>query len=340
MSGQLSWVLLLSAVGWLWYSVEPPGESNSTPSTIPGRICLEKQPAREDDTNQIQQAIDRLSRQGGGVVLFSAGHYRHRGLIGRPNVRLEGVQRTAVILDFFPSKGDGIRFESDPDNFSISRMTLTSSGRSKGWAVKADRGVHRSLRVDNCVLRGFENGILISNGINCSLRQCKIGHTFPKSPRGIGIQFGDGNEAGGNGMTIEDCYLNSLEKGIVTHAQACLISRPILEICDVGIETHGTTTLVAPWYDRTTRTAHLDVQPNTLGGGSSGTGALVLGYGSAEQKIRFASKTEKMRSIVLPERLDFGRKKETDVPLGIQLGPVIIDREGVIHGRGFQQLPR
>ena len=60
----------------------------------------------------------------------------------------------------------------------------------------------------------------------------------------IGLQFGNGRDMGGNGATVEDCYLSSLEKGVVTHAQACLISRPIIELCRTGIETHGITSVV------------------------------------------------------------------------------------------------
>ena len=139
-------------------------------------------------------------------------------------------------------------------------------------------------------------------------------------------------------MTIEDCYLNSLGKGIVTHAQACLISRPIIELCGTGIETHGTTTVMMPWCDSSTEVAHVSIQSNTIGGGRSGTGALLLGYGSAGWKVQYGSETERQRSLVLPERLDFGPGDDPEDPRGVRLGPVLIDRAGVVHAKEFRTL--
>jgi hypothetical protein len=140
-------------------------------------------------------------------------------------------------------------------------------------------------------------------------------------------------------VTIEDCYFSSLDKGIVTYAQACLISRPIIELCHTGIETHGTTSIVAPWYDGTTDVAHVSVQPNTVGGGSSGTGALLLGYGSSGWNLKYGSDTERKRSLILPERLDFAPGEDASRPRGVTLGQVVIDRNGVIHARDFRKLP-
>ena len=172
-----------------------------------------------------------------------------------------------------------------------------------------------------------------------SIRECRIGHTYPNSPRGIGLQIGDGRKVGGNGVTIEDCYFSSLDKAIVTYAQVCLVSRPIIELCHTGIETHGITSIVAPWYDRTTDVAHVSVQPNTVGGGSSGTGVLLLGYGSSGWKMKYGSKAERRRSVILPERLDFGRGEDASRPRGVTFGQVVLDRDGVVHARDFKKLP-
>ena len=48
-------------------------------------------------------------------------------------------------------------------------------------------------------------------------------------------------------MMIEDCYFSSLDKGIVTYVQTCLISWSTIERCHTGIETYGTTSIVTPW---------------------------------------------------------------------------------------------
>jgi hypothetical protein len=290
-----------------------------------------------DDTEVIQQAIDAVGDTG-GVVWFPAGTYRHKGLTGRANVHLRGVHVSSVRLDYTPQTGDGITLAAHPDYFAISDLTLTSSGRSDGWAVRADKGAHRSLRFECVNIGGFHNGILITNALNVTVRQCRIGHSYPNDPKGVGIQFGNGRDMGGNGVTVEDCYLNSLDKGVVTYAQACLISRPIIELCHTGIETHGITSVVMPWYDRTTDVAHVSIQPNTVGG-RSGTGALLLGYGSGGWNIQYGTETERRRTLILPERLDFGSGDDPQDPHGVKLGTVVIDRDGVIHAKGFRELP-
>ena len=311
-------------------------QSDANNPIMPGWIVVEKS-TTGDDTRTIQAAIDSVAATG-GVVMLPAGTYQHTGLTGRANVHLRGVHVKGVKLDYTPNKGDGITLEADPDHFIISDLTLSSSGRSDGWAVRADEGGHRSLRVENVTIGGFLNGILITNALNVTIRQCRIGHTYPNDPKGIGLQFGNGRDLGGNGVTVEDCYLSSLDKAIVTHAGACLISRPIIELCHTGIETHGTTTLVMPWIDGTTDVAHLNIQPNTIGGGTSGTGALLLGYGSSGWNIQYGTDTERKRTIILPERLDVSGNDGKE-PRGIKLGSVVIDREGVIHAKEFKKFP-
>jgi len=311
---------------------QPPG-----PPEINGRVVVEHS-STGDDTANIQSAIDTVASTG-GVVFFPAGVYRHTGLTGRANVHLKGLHVGSVKLDYTPSTGDGITLVSDPDRFMVSNLTLTSSGRSTGWGIRAEGGTQRSLRIERLSVVGFTNGIRIPNALCVSIRQCKFGHTYPNSPRGIGLQIGDGRDLGGNGVTVEDCYFSSLDKGIVTYAQACLISRPIIELCHTGIETHGITSIVAPWYDSTTDVAHVSVQPNTIGGGSSGTGVLLLGYGSSDWKIEYGSEAERNRSVILPERLDFGPGDDTSRPRGVTFGQVVIDREGVVHARDFRKLP-
>lgn len=309
----------------------------TAPAGVSGWTVVEKS-ATGDDTATIQAAIDSVARTG-GVVFFPAGIYRHTGLTGRANVHLKGVHISSVKLDYTPRTGDGITLAPDPDNFMVSDLTLDSSGRSSGWGIRAEAGTHRSMRIERTRVVGFENGILVSNALCVSVRQCRIGHTYPKDPKGIGLKFGNGRDHGGNGVTIEDCYFSSLDKGIVTYAQACLISRPIIELCHTGIETHGTTSIVAPWYDSSTDVAHVSVQPNTVGGGTSGTGVLLLGYGSSGWNVKYGREIERSRSLIVPERLDFSPGEDAARPRGVTLGQVVIDRNGVIHARDFRKLP-
>ena len=308
---------------------EPAGSS--------GWVVVEKS-ATGDDTATIQAAIDSVARTG-GVVFFPAGVYRHTGLTGRAKVHLKGVHVASVKLDYTPRTGDGITLAADPDHFMVSDLTLSSSGRSSGWGIRADAGTQRSVRIERARVGGFQNGVFVSNALCVSVRQCRIGHTYPNDPKGIGLKFGNGRDQGGNGVTIEDCYFSSLDKGVVTYAQACLVSRPIIELCHTGIETHGTTSIIAPWYDSTTDVAHVSVQPNTVGGGSSGTGALLLGYGSSGWNVKYGSKSERNRSLIIPERLDFAPGEDASRPRGVTFGQVVIDRNGVIHARDFKKLP-
>ena len=307
------------------------------PPDITGRIVVQHSPTG-DDTANIQTAIDTVAKTG-GVVFFPAGVYRHTGLTGRANVHLKGLHVGGVKLDYIHSTGDGITLVPDPDNFMVSDLVLTSSGRSTGWGIRAEGGTQRSLRIERVSVNGFTNGIRIPNALCVSIRECRIGHTYPNSPRGIGLQIGDGRNLGGNGVTVEDCYFSSLDKGIVTYAQACLVSRPIIELCHTGIETHGITSILAPWYDGTTDVAHVSVQPNTIGGGSSGTGVLLLGYGSSGWKIQYGGEAERTRSLILPERLDFGPGEDASRPRGVTFGLVVIDRNGVVHAKDFKKLP-
>ena len=326
-------VLVFSAIISLVAASRAPTE----PVGISGWLVVEKS-ATGDDTATIQAAIDSVARSG-GVVFFPAGVYRHTGLTGRANVHLKGVHVGSVKLDYTPRTGDGITLAADPDNFMVSDLTLNSSGRSSGWGIRAEAGTQRSVRIERAKVGGFQNGIFISNALCVSVRQCRIGHTYPNDPKGIGLKFGNGRDQGGNGVTIEDCYFSSLDKGVVTYAQACLVSRPIIELCHTGIETHGTTSIIAPWYDSTTDVAHVSVQANTVGGGSSGTGALLLGYGSGGWNVKYGSKSERNRSLIIPERLDFAPGEDATRPRGVTFGQVVIDRDGVIHARDFKKLP-
>ena len=321
-----------------------PGEGSgqskqpSNKESFPGWVVVQRGTSG-DDTQAIQAAIDQVAESGGGCVLLPTGIWRHTGLTGRAGVHLRGTRSNATVLEFTLKTGDGITLEADPNFFAISEVRLESTARSTGWAIRADKGTQRSVRIESVNTNGFHNGVLIANALNVTIENCRIGHTFPNNPTGIGIQVGDGRRMGGNGVTISDCYLNSLEKGIVTYAQACLISRPCLELCRVGIENHGTTTVLMPWVDSTTDQAHVSVQPNTVGGGRSGTGTLMLGYGSSGWNMKYGSPDERDRTLIVPERLDFPPGDDADNPRGVKLGNVVIDRDGVVHAKDFRKLP-
>ena len=310
-----------------------------TSPQIKGWVVVERD-NNVDDTKAIQSAIDRVAVAGGGTVFLPTGKYQHTGLIGRAKVHLRGTHVGAVTLEYTPKKGDGITLVTDPNGFSVSDLTIVSKHRSNGWGIRGDKGTQRALRIESVNIRGFHNGVFISNALSVMIRDCQFGHTTPNNPRGIGIQIGDGKIGGGNAVTIADCYLSCLDKAIVTYAQACLISRLCIELCHTGVENHGITTVLMPWVDSSTDRAHIDTQPNTVGGGRSGTGTLVLGYGSSGNNIKYSSKDMADRTVILPERLDMPPGKDKTQPRGVKFGNVFIDQNGVVYAKEFRKLPK
>ena len=170
-----------------------------------------------------------------------AGIYRHTGLTGCVNIHLNGVYVASVKLDYTPRTGDEITLAPDSDNFMVSDLTLNSSGQSSGWSVRAEGVEHTGCWASS----GRASSASRTESWRPTPSACRSASAgsaarIPRTPKGIGLKFG-------NGVTIEDCYFSSLDKGIVTYAQTCLISRPIIELCHTGIETHGTTSIVTPW---------------------------------------------------------------------------------------------
>jgi len=332
----LSVTIIAVASVFLLGAIQQPARSPSP--AIPGWVVVQCDDSG-DDTKAIQAAIDHVAADGGGCVFLPTGTYRHTGLTGRARVHLRGTQTGAVSLEYTPKSGDGITLVNDPNFFRISDLRITSKHRSTGWGIRADKGTQRALQIESVNINGFHNGILITNSLNVRIHNCQIGHTFPNDPKGIGIQIGDGNSYGGNAVTISDCYLNSLDKAIVTYAQACLISRLCMELCHTGVENRGITTVVMPWYDDTTDVAHISTQPNTIGGSSSGTGTLLLGYGSGGMNVKYADKDMRSRTLIVPERLDMSAGDDASQPRGVKFGNVFIDRDGVIYAKEFRKLP-
>jgi len=325
---------ILVVTGLLMGAFQRPKGSES----IKGWVVVQRDKSG-DDTKAIQAAIDRVAKDGGGTVLVPTGTYQHTGLVGRPKVHLRGTHAHAVTLEYTPKKGDGITLVTDPNGFSVSDLTIVSKHRSSGWGIRGDKGTQRALRIESVNIRGFHNGVLITNALSVTIRNCQFGHTTPNNPRGIGIQIGDGKTKGGNAVTIADCYLSCLDKAIVTYAQACLISRLCIELCHTGVENRGITTVLMPWVDSTTDRAHIDTRTNTIGGGRSGTGTLLLGYGSSGNNIKYSSKAMANRTVILPERLDMRPGKDKTQPRGVKFGNVFIDQNGVVHAKEFRKLP-
>lgn len=327
-------MVILAAAGLL---IGGCGQPKAGTPVMPGWVVVQRS-ATGDDTTVIQAAIDSLAGTG-GVVFFPPGTYRHTGLTGRAGVHLQGVHTQAVTLDYTPADGDGIVLSANPNFFRMSDLTLESSAKSSGWGIRAPvvaaASPARQVSLYRVNVAGFLKGIFIPNAINCRIDQCHINSHGRDVPGGIGIQIGD-ERLGGNGFTVQDCYIINVQKGVVTYAQATTILRPILELCAVGVETHGTTTVLHPWV---TTTNHLDfdIQPNKAAKAS--TGVLLVGYGSGGSRVNYASDTERRRTIIIPERLDFGPGKNPNDPRGIKLGSAIIYNDGSLQLENLRHAP-
>ncbi|MBD2847519.1 hypothetical protein IDH44_20205 [Paenibacillus sp. IB182496] len=88
-----------------------------------------------DDTAAIQDAIDDVADDGGGVLYFPAGTYPHTGLDMRAGVVLQGEDHDTAILHFvgsggamFGSKGDGVTVGLT--GFASLKLTVDASGLS------------------------------------------------------------------------------------------------------------------------------------------------------------------------------------------------------------------
>jgi hypothetical protein len=65
----------------------------------------------------------------------------------------------------------------------------------------------------------------------------------------------------------------------------------------------------------------------------------MLGYGSSGWNMKYGSRAERNRTLILPERLDFPPGDDADNPRGVKLGTVVIDRDGVVYAKDFRKLP-
>lgn len=119
---------------------------------------LVRQVAPGDD---IQAAIDAVSREGGGTVQFLAKTYSLSNILTcKDGVSLKGAGRDLTILDFFNgSFGIDCKGSSSSilQNWSISDMTIQNSGASAGLDIDfADYWTLQNIRVSSCANGGIK----------------------------------------------------------------------------------------------------------------------------------------------------------------------------------------
>ncbi|MGD9920673.1 MAG: glycosyl hydrolase family 28-related protein [Pseudorhodoplanes sp.] len=114
-----------------------------------------------DDSRAIQTAIDRASAAGGGVVEFPPGDYRCIGIVLKPNVDLNGLQRRSIL-----------RARSIGTLLTVPQDVRDSSVHGLSFRGVTDRSPSVGLRlhgignfVSRCDFNGFaDEGILIAEG--------------------------------------------------------------------------------------------------------------------------------------------------------------------------------
>lgn len=296
------------------------------PSREPGFVSVRDFGAVGDgsnETSKIQAAIDAVSAAGGGTVLFPAGIYGYTTLSIPAKVILKGVNKRATNLDRLATTSDGLVLAKDPDRAGLRDMTLTNSGAGEGWAINASLGVLRDLDFENIIIGDFLKGVIVLDTLNCSFKQMRINGTGKTVAGGIGFQSGNATLPGNN-STFTDIYVNNTETGVITRGQTKLWIRPILESCTTGMQISAPTVVISPWVS-TSNTTDFSVLSGSV---------CLIGYGASNYKITYASVTERNRSVVIPESLDFASS------VGVaRIGGVTIGRdEGLIDSARGQRL--
>lgn len=251
-----------------------------------------------------------------GTVFFGAGTYSHTGISWPPGVKLIGESQEAVILDYTSATGNGITLAASPDKCSIEEMKITNSGSTSGWAVTTTSGTTRELNIRRISISGALKGIMVHDALNIHLDALNITGQGKAVPSGIGVQIGVSG-TGGNGITVSNSYINTIETGIISYGQSVVISRPILESCTTGVQAYAPVTVIHPWVSGT-NTTDFDLQ----------AASVLVGYGSSNHSVSYLDGTVYRRTIIIPERLDIGDK--TGIT-GLKLGRYVIQADGTIR---------
>jgi polygalacturonase len=163
----------------------------------------------QDDTKAIQNCIDAVAKNGGGIVFIPNGTYivsrpgpRAMVLQARSNVTVMGESRDGVILKLSPHQRpfSWIFLITGVDSINIQNLTLDGS---------VDQQINSAKPI------GYDNpeqhlaGIFIDNAAHVKISNCKIVNT---GGDGVGIR---GVQVPSNDITIDSCYFdNNYREGI------------------------------------------------------------------------------------------------------------------------------
>ena len=255
-----------------------------------------------DDTAEIQSAIDVVIAGGGGVIHFPKGTYKITSplAINGKYCTLRGYGMDASIIDYAASTGDGIAVAANSDSFTVEKLRIKSSSNSTGWAINCNNSVIRDFVFDKVNVTNFLKGIQLTDHINTRIRDCRMTGQGGATVGGIGIQLGDGTY-GGNGALVDNCYTSSYYTHVKNYSSASTILAHVFETGSTALELLGgaSCAVIQPWFGSggsAFTTYDLDVL--------TGNGILAIGYGSASWNIHYGDLSSRGRSIIIPDRLD------------------------------------
>jgi hypothetical protein len=201
-----------------------------------------------DDSEAIQNALNNLNVNNGGVLFFPLGIYKITSTIIIPNstITIEGIGINSVILGslatMFKLTGDtgylkrleikNIKFEITDNNliFDFTRTFTAAPTPSmllrdvwfKGLqATLVKMNTVRETYIDNCIFEGggiIENTaqLLLSDTINFNINNCIFYRGMQPNPGGTGLLLDDtiDSEYRSEGLMISNCIFIDLKYGI------------------------------------------------------------------------------------------------------------------------------
>lgn len=274
-------------------------------------------PTGGDDTAALQGYIDRVASHGGGKVLLCTGNHKVTGrLKPRPAVTVEGLNQQATQLTCTVPGAHLFDCTEDPDKFSLRNLNLRASGYSKAFAFRCLGFPARDLTVRDCDVNNFRGGFRFSNALNLVVDHVRF------NGRGKGKADSVAAVVHGNGVRFSDCYVAHYATGLHLFSQASEVRSPILEANGTGILSDGGPLVVtAPWSGSgySQNDVDIDVRNN---------GVLLLGYGSQSWRLKFAGRSERRRSIIIPGRFDRSPADGDEDRPGIWFGGTRIENLG------------
>jgi hypothetical protein len=219
-----------------------------------------------DDTTAIQDAIDEVSANGGGLLYAPEGTYIcSAALTLKDTVQLYGDGPKSSIFEFTSATDNGVEIPANITKLGLSNIKLYASAGSTGTGVvySDTSDACREFVLDDYEIEGFDIGVRLAFGINCIIGQGRIigpGNTVTGS---IGIYCGDDLAVGTYATQIGKAYISAFETGYRGERDKGTIAQnTVFENCYFAVVLDSSTpnsavTLMAPYFEANEPTASL-----------------------------------------------------------------------------------